>query len=242
MKKYHYTYKIINIKNKKSYIGVRSTNNIPSDDLGIKYFSSSSNLEFMQDQLENPQDYKYEILKLFVNRDLALAHEIELHEKYDVAKNDLFYNKAKQTSDKFDTSGITFNLSDEAKLKISNANKGRKFTKEHIENIGKSSLGRKHTEEIKKNISLKNTGANNGMYGKKHAEDSIKKMSESSKNPSRETRKKMSENHADVNGHKNPMYGKKHTIESKQKMSKPKTEEHRRKLSEAAKKRHSKDK
>ena len=52
----------------------------------------------------------------------------------------------------------------------------------------------------------------------------------------------MSENHADVNGHKNPMYGKKHTIESKQKMSKPKTEEHRRKLSEAAKKRHSKDK
>lgn len=36
---------------------------------------------------------------------------------------------------------------------------------------------------------------------------------------SEESKKKMSENHADVSGEKNPMYGKKHTEEAKRKMS-----------------------
>jgi group I intron endonuclease len=38
-------------------------------------------------------------------------------------------------------------------------------------------------------------------------------------NPSKETRQKMSENHADFSGKKHPMYGKKHTEETKEKMS-----------------------
>jgi hypothetical protein len=96
--------------------------------------------------------------------------------------------------------------------------------------------GTKVSEETR----LKHLGENNGMYGKNHTIESRIKMSQSSKNPSEVTRKKMSKNHTDVSGDKNPMYGKKHTIEAKIKMSKPKTEEHRRKMSEAAKKRYSK--
>jgi len=96
--------------------------------------------------------------------------------------------------------------------------------------------GTKVSEETR----LKHLGENNGMYGKNHTIESRIKMSQSSKNPSEETRRKMSKNHADISGDKNPMYGRNHTVETKIKMSRPKTEEHRRKMSEAAKRRYSK--
>lgn len=84
-----------------------------------------------------------------------------------------------------------------------------------------------------------------GMHGKKHSEDTRKKMSISGKNIpkpwlsgrvlseeskqkirekhlgkslSEETRKKISENHHDVNGENNPMYGKKHSPETIEKL------------------------
>lgn len=84
-----------------------------------------------------------------------------------------------------------------------------------------------------------------GMHGKKHSEDTRKKMSISGKNIpkpwlsgrvlseeskqkirekhlgkslSEETKKKISENHHDVNGENNPMYGKKHSPETIEKL------------------------
>ena len=84
-----------------------------------------------------------------------------------------------------------------------------------------------------------------GMYGKKHSDETKQKMSEASKGKSKpwligrklspetierlrqinlgrvfseETRKKISENHHDVNGKNNPMYGKKHSPETIEKL------------------------
>jgi group I intron endonuclease len=84
-----------------------------------------------------------------------------------------------------------------------------------------------------------------GMYGKKHSEETRKKMSDSSKGKSKpwlvgrevsegtrekirqlnlgkilseETRKKISENHYNISGENNPMYGKKHSPETIEKM------------------------
>lgn len=84
-----------------------------------------------------------------------------------------------------------------------------------------------------------------GMYGKKHSDETKKKMSEASKGKSKpwligrniseetrekirqinlgkilseETRKKISENHHDVNGENNPMYGKTHSPETIEKL------------------------
>lgn len=45
-------------------------------------------------------------------------------------------------------------LTDETKRKLSEAHKGKRLSKEHRENIGKSSKGRKHTEETKRRIGI----------------------------------------------------------------------------------------
>lgn len=105
MSKYHYTYRITNIVEHKHYYGVRSSKLHPSQDLGIKYFSSSSNKEFISEQVSNPENFKYKIIKIFETREEAIALEIKLHAKFNVGVNESFYNKAKQTSVGFDTTG-----------------------------------------------------------------------------------------------------------------------------------------
>ena len=72
------------------YYGVRSCTCEPVDDLGRKYFSSSTNKEFIKDQKEHPEDYKYKIIKVFDNRKDAEYYEKFLHEKFNVAENDHF--------------------------------------------------------------------------------------------------------------------------------------------------------
>jgi hypothetical protein len=61
-------------------------------------------------------------------------------------------------------------------------------------------------------------GEKNPMFGKKHSEESIRKMSEVHKGIklSEETKKKISEA---MKGKKNPFYGKKHTKETLEKLS-----------------------
>ncbi len=98
----HYVYQIKNILAEKYYIGVRSCNIAPVDDLGKKYFSSSSDKNFMNDQKENPENYRYKILEEFDSRSLAVKEEIKLHKKFNVSKNNIFYNLASQTADGFD--------------------------------------------------------------------------------------------------------------------------------------------
>ena len=109
MTKYHYTYRITNKVEQKHYYGVRSSKTHPSQDLGIKYFSSSTNKKFLAEQISNPGNFKYKVIKVFETREYAVALEIKLHVKFNVGVNESFYNKAKQTSTRFDTSGVSFN-------------------------------------------------------------------------------------------------------------------------------------
>ena len=92
-------------------------------------------------------------------------------------------------------------LSDEAKRKISEKNKGRIMSddfREKVREIGKKRggfmNGRHHTDEAKRKISEATRGKNNpmygislsgelnGMYGKHHSEETKRKISESKKN------------------------------------------------------------
>ena len=117
---YHYVYRISNIKLNKHYYGVRSCNCHPTKDLGYKYFSSSSDKEFIENQRLKPQEYRYKIVSIKDTREQAVGVEIYLHEKYDVKSNDNFYNKANQTSIGFDASGLKKTYKTIAKTKYTN--------------------------------------------------------------------------------------------------------------------------
>jgi len=99
---YHYTYRITNTKLNKHYYGTRSSKIEPKEDIGIYYFSSSKDKWFIQDQKNNPQDYRYKILYIFSTRKEAIEMEIKLHNKFNVGINESFFNKSKQTSTGFD--------------------------------------------------------------------------------------------------------------------------------------------
>jgi len=191
---YSYVYRITNILLNKHYYGVRtSKNNLPKDDLGIRYFSSSRDKEFIQDQKINPQNYKYKIIYVTKMRKVAMKLEIKLHNKFEVATNENFYNRAKATSLSFDTSGMRW------KHKTNDNYKAKK-SKKHRENISKSLKGLKKSKEHCRNISLTHMnmrGENNPMYGKygdasgfggkHHTQEHKQYMSELMKNKPRVT-------------------------------------------------------
>lgn len=93
-------------------------------------------------------------------------------------------------------------MSEEAKQKISDANKGKES----------AFKGKKHTEESLQKMSNALKGKDTWMKGKQHTEESKKKISENNgrgwlgKNLPEEMKKKISDSHK---GEKNPMYGKK---------------------------------
>ena len=169
--KFHYVYRITNTTTDYYYYGSRSTNLSPSEDIGIKYFSSSSNKLFIQDQKENPKDYHYKIVRIFESsREDATELEVQLHKKFDVKNHPKFINKANQTSVgfMFDTTGCDF---------------GEQFAKDiSIRQTGKSNsfYGKHHSIETIKQIKEKTTGKNNHFYGKKHSEETIKIIREKS--------------------------------------------------------------
>lgn len=98
---YHYVYRITNKETKRHYYGVRSSKSLPKDDLGIKYFSSSTDKDFITLQKQNSILFKYKVVKIFKTRLKANEYEVLLHSKFNVGVNDLFYNLASQSSEFF---------------------------------------------------------------------------------------------------------------------------------------------
>lgn len=102
---YHYVYRITNTDLSKHYYGKRSSKLDPKLDLGKIYFSSSTDKNFIRDQKENPEKYKYKIVKLFESAKDACIFESKLHAKFNVGTNPKFYNLIKQTANGFDCTG-----------------------------------------------------------------------------------------------------------------------------------------
>jgi len=209
MKKYNYVYRITNKIEQKHYYGVRGCNVEPKLDLGIKYFSSSSDKEFRNEQINHPENYKYKIVRSCATRDEADILEIKLQEKFNVAKNESFYNKSTRTS-----MGFTFS--------------GGKHTPETKQKM--SEAAQNMSDETKLKMSEAKTGEKNPNFGKERSDETKQKLSEANKGvpKSDETKLKISEAHKGV-----PK-----SDETRQKMSEAAqnmSPEHRQKLSEAAK-------
>jgi hypothetical protein len=172
--KYHYVYRSYEPLG-RSYIGKRTCFCLPEED--TNYFGSYSDPDFYPTQKE--------ILAICETSGDALEVEIFFHWFYDVACNNSFANKAKQTSKYFNVEGVP--KSEEHRKKISESNKGVPFTEEHCLAISEAKRGRPVSEscrlaqiaavsgrpkskEHRRKIAEANTG-------KKMAEEARKKMS-----------------------------------------------------------------
>lgn len=111
------------------------------------------------------------------------------------------------------------------KLKVRNNNKWLNV------NDGRAPVGVPWSQEQKEKHSLKVSGKNNPMYGRKHSEYSKSLISKKSgkagkyngmfgRNHKESSKTKMSDNRVRLTGELNPMYNKTHTDTSKEKMSK----------------------
>jgi hypothetical protein len=153
---YHYTYLIKSKTSKMKYIGVRSSKEDPKDD---DYWGSSRHIP------KNVKTtHKKRILRVFSSRKAAVEHEIELHSKYDVARNPMFYNRSKQTTASYDTSGVPNPHSKETRRKLSKALKGKKRTPEMIQALRKRMLGTKQSKQTceKRSKAIRQNGSNKG--------------------------------------------------------------------------------
>lgn len=168
---HHYTYKIM-YSNSKYYIGCRSCECLPEED--TQYVGSS---KYTPNDLVESK----EILGVFDTREEAIKHEIKLHEEFDVGKNESYYNKSKQTSTKFDTSGVKLNRTPEHNQKIREALTGRKRSPEECAAMSKALKGIKRgtqaPEVYAKGVATRRANGNidNPMKGKTYsAEDTVK--------------------------------------------------------------------
>lgn len=152
---FHYTYLLQNIDDLRFYIGVRSSKVVPTEDTA--YLGSSKTV---------PKSYKARCVKYILQEHLtrkdAVADEIRLHDLYDVALNQCFFNAAKQTSIGFDTTGkpgprrgVPCSESTKAKLRL--ANIGKKYSKEHREKLSNALKGRPVSEETRRKIGKANS-------------------------------------------------------------------------------------
>jgi hypothetical protein len=197
----YYTYIITNLINGRRYIGDHSTNNLNDNYLG------SGILLKEEQKFYGKENFKIKILEFFNTKEEAYNAQKMYIKEYKTHISQGGYNK--------NWSGGQWpsNHSEETKIKISEAAKGRKskrkgkkLSKTHIENISKGMMGEKNlnhknniTEERKKilmkNLQYDRSGKNNGMYGKKHTPESKLKNRNShlKENLSQDTIQKMSQ-------------------------------------------------
>jgi hypothetical protein len=153
---YCYTYLLINENNGMMYIGKRQSRLLP--DLDTSYMGSSRHVP--------KEECDKIILSEFSTSLEATEDEIRLHSMYDVATNPKFYNRAKQTSTKFDTTGTTFTMTKQHCENISKATKGVKKTlTPEQRQLNKDRLTSYRTPEVraKAAASLKANGSNKGI-------------------------------------------------------------------------------
>jgi hypothetical protein len=170
---YHYTYRLTlsnNTDSRKYYIGARSCTEYPTED---SYFGSCKTLLAWIKE-HGTKGIVKEILAIYGKRQDAIEHEINLHNYFDVAKNVEFWNKAKQTSVGFDTTGIHISKSKEHRLKIGLGNIGRIVSEETKQKIREKAIGRKHSQEQNEKHRL-------FMIGHKHSQETKQKISLSNK-------------------------------------------------------------
>jgi len=94
-------YRIAHLHDDMHYYGSKTAKGFKPKDIGTKYITSSTDQNFVKELTEQPDNFKVKIVSIHVTKEEALAKEVRLHAKFDVGRNDQFYNKANQTMSGF---------------------------------------------------------------------------------------------------------------------------------------------
>lgn len=160
---YHILYKTTNTITGKCYVGAHST-----DDLNDGYLGSGQQIK---DAIKKygKQSFVREVLEHFDTRDAAFVREEEIVTE-DFIKEDSNYNMC--------PGGLGASIkTDEFKKQVSAKLTGRKFSEEHSRNKSLAQTGSKNHRYGKSNPNNpKLKGADNGMYNKKHTEETLALM------------------------------------------------------------------
>lgn len=191
----NYIYKVTDKVTGQFYIGSQCR----SLQIGVNYFTSSSDKIFKSKFKTNPSQFNIKIIGVFADPYSCVLQE-NIFIK-DNIKNPLCINRSYIIGNKiqFNKSGIPNSI--EAKKRISEAHKGILFSNKHKENISKAKKGTICSEETKKKISKSNKGHIPYNKGKPISVDIKNKLSEIN------------------NGKNNPFYGKTHSLETRKKIS-----------------------
>ena len=93
---YHYTYEVSTSNPtdaRQKYIGVRSSECYPTED---SYYGSCKSFTEWQ-KVNGNESLAKKIFAIHQTRELAMEHEIKLHELFDVGVNEEYFNQAKAT-------------------------------------------------------------------------------------------------------------------------------------------------
>jgi group I intron endonuclease len=187
-------YKIVCIETGKMYIG--SSKNIRG-----RWYGHVGKLEenkHHSDKLQNAWNkygstsFEFHIIEICIDREIRLNREQQYLDSLDT------YNNGYNSTDVVGSPAHSI----ETRMKMSRNRKGRKLSEEHKRRLSEAS---QHTPLSKEHIDTLITLNKTRIW----SEESRKRMSESKKNPSVDTRQKL----RDAN------LGKKHSEESKKKMS-----------------------
>jgi hypothetical protein len=155
-----YVYKIINKSTNEYYFGYRSRNQTlgvePSSDLWVKYFTSSNKVKR---QIKEHGVENFETFILFENIDPLECWKYEQQFIKDCWSDPLLlnskYHDPESNVEKYRRVGV---VTEECRMKMSLAGKGRAKSEEHRKKIGSANTGKRRSEETCKKISKARMG------------------------------------------------------------------------------------
>jgi hypothetical protein len=140
-----YTYIVHDTKADKFYIGSKTSKDCTPESTANYMGSPNPKNPYAKVLKERKKDLVKIVIETFNTGEEAIAAETELHIFFSVASNPKFYNMANQTSNKFNTLGLSYR-------------KGKKNSEEHNRKISEWNSTKKVSEETKRKQSATMTG------------------------------------------------------------------------------------
>jgi hypothetical protein len=163
-----YTYLIKHRPTGKVYYGYRSANKVEShEDLWKHYFTSSPGVQKLIEET-GVDSFEVEVRQIFETKEQAVSWETRVLRRCKVLHNERWLNQ--------NVAGYII-PTEESRKKISDYHKDKPKSDEHKQKIRESQKGSKRPWSVQ-NLPTNVSGENNGMFGKKHSDESKKKIGE----------------------------------------------------------------